>query len=122
LGIGGGAGGRQQKDQRENREKKFAHIGVRHNGLAAVYVSITPKINRGSRTAAPDRKSSGRELRCGVFRFIHVVIEDGAGILSLGVLITIDQLNKGHRRIVAVTETRLDNTGIPARAIGIALR
>src|SRR4051794_14510693 len=43
-----------------------------------------------------------------------------AGVLALGVHIAVDEFDHRHRRIVAVTEASLDDTGIAALAVLVA--
>src|SRR6185437_3621442 len=43
------------------------------------------------------------------------------GIDALGIRIAVDQLDDRHRRVVAVAEPRLENAGIAAGALGVAL-
>src|SRR5688572_22723817 len=54
--------------------------------------------------------------------FLELLADHRAAVLALGVEVAVDQLDDAHRRGVAGAQAGLDDTGIAAVAVGVALR
>ncbi len=74
-----------------------------------------PKTKRAAEAAPIDRLS--RMARTTPRRRLNF---HRAGILALGVLVAVDELDEGHRRVVAKAEAGLQDAGVAARTRGVA--
>src|SRR6185437_15436963 len=88
----------------------------RSGGLAATSVPSAGKIKSGAE--APLLETDiGRDLRG-----LGFLLLDRTGVLPLGVDVAVDELDHGHRRVVAVAEAGLDDAGVAALAVLVAGR
>src|SRR5215475_5851048 len=84
----------------------------------ALIRSLLHLTNKKAALEAPLSKSiSERSLRRLGFRLL-----DRTGILALGIDVAVDELDHGHRRVVAVAEAGLDDARVTALAVLVAGR
>src|ERR1700751_1877985 len=102
------------------RRYLFQQIGRKHFAFEKpIRISKSPGSDKKRRPKAPfsNYPSPATLRRFGFFLLLH-----RAGVLALGIDVAIDELDHGHRGIVAVAEAGLDDAGVAALAVLVAGR